>query len=68
MTNQRLVEMYRRMATEDHPTYRRWLTGNLIVSSLMAGAIVGMAVMGAGRAPDNAMVMAGQTPWQQDRR
>ena len=61
MTNQRLVEMYRQMATEDQPTYRRWLTGNLIVSSLMAGAIVGMAVMGASRAPDHATLMAGQT-------
>jgi uncharacterized membrane protein YoaK (UPF0700 family) len=64
MTNQRLVEMYRQMATEDQPAYRRWLTGNLMVSSLMAGAIVGMAVMGASRAPDNSTVMAGQTSSQ----
>jgi uncharacterized membrane protein YoaK (UPF0700 family) len=56
--------MYRQMATADQPRYRRWLTRNLIVSSLMAGAIVSMAVMGASRAPDNVTLMAGQASSQ----
>jgi hypothetical protein len=60
MAKGRIVEMYRQMATEGQQTYHRWLTGNLILSSLMAGAIVVMAVMGATRAPDNQTVVAGQ--------
>ena len=63
MTNEKLAEMYRLMAT-GQPTYRRWLTRNLIVSSLMAGAIVVMAVMGASHTPDNSTVIAGQAPSQ----
>jgi hypothetical protein len=68
MAKGRIVEMYRQMATEDQQTYRRWLTGNLIVSSLMAGAIFVMAAMGANRAPDNPTVLAGQSSTQQAQR
>lgn len=65
----RIVESYRKMATEEQEVYRGWLRRNLILSSLMAGAIALMAVMGGlSRDPANATAEAGETRIQQSRR
>lgn len=65
----RIVETYRKMATEEQAAYRAWLRRNLILSSLMAGAIAMMAAMGGlSRDPANATAEAGEVRIQQSQR
>jgi hypothetical protein len=40
-----IVEMYRQMSEREQQAYRRWLAGNLILSSLIAGALMTMAAL-----------------------
>jgi hypothetical protein len=63
-----IVDRYRRMSTEDQQSYRRWLAGNIALSSLMAGGIVVMAIIGAMNHDGGRMLEAGQARFEQSRR
>jgi hypothetical protein len=40
-----IVEMHRQMSEREQQAHRRWLAGNLILSSLIAGALMTMAAV-----------------------